>query len=299
MRSTVLFLVFNRPDTTRQVFEAIRKAQPPRLYISADGARSHKDGEAEICSEVRKIATSVDWPCEVKTMFREKNLGCRVAVSEGITWFFKHEEEGIILEDDCLVGKSWFNFAESMLERYRYDNRIMCISANHFHGDQHKLEHSYFFSRYNHCWGWASWRRAWQYYDKDMSSWPKLKNTSWLLSAGNGSKSFQRYWYKIFETVYDNKVDSWAYCWTFSCWCQHGLTILPAKNLVKNIGFGFDATHTKNSKPHFFNQLEELNSNYSHPPLIIVDDEADQWTHNNIFSNRILLKIKRFLYCNE
>ena len=156
MSIPVPFLIFNRPNTTHAVFESIRVAQPPRLYVAADGPRRYKIGEKDLCQQARSIATNVDWPCKVRTLFREEILGCRRAVSSAIDWFFENEEEGIILEDDCLPHPTWFRFAEELLERFRDDERIMCISAQHFQGTNHLLDSSYFFSRYNYCWGWAS-----------------------------------------------------------------------------------------------------------------------------------------------
>ncbi len=285
LKTAVLFLVFNRPDTTKQVFESIRKAKPPRLYIAADGPRVNKPGELEKCEQVQQIAAQVDWVCEVKTLFRNKNLGCRVAVSSAIDWFFENEEEGIILEDDCLPDLSWFPFAEEMLDRYREDKRIMCITADHFHGDAHRPEHSYYFGIYNHCWGWASWKRAWSYYDHEMKYWPIVRDTPWLLEIGNGNRFFQDYWKRIFDMAYEGiRVDTWDYRWTFSCWLQHGLTILPAKNLVKNIGMNSEATHTTSTNKLIDNLLlEKLDFPLSHPDYMTIDLDADRWEHKYIF----------------
>ncbi len=169
MRSPVLFLVFNRPDSTRKVFDAIRSARPPKLYITADGPRPDRPAEAKLCSEVRAIASAVDWPCEVKTLFRESNLGCKAGVSSGITWFFSHEDEGIILEDDVLPVPTFFNFCDEMLERYRDDARVSMISGCNLISNHFSPKQSYFFSRYNLIWGWATWRRAWQHYDVAMT----------------------------------------------------------------------------------------------------------------------------------
>lgn len=290
----VLFLIFNRPSTTTKAFKSIQQAGPARLYIAADGPRENREGESERCEEARRIATGVDWPCEVRTLFRDENLGCRQAVSSAIDWFFQHEQEGVILEDDCVPDASFFPYAQELLNRYRDDKRIMVIAAQHFHGDLHQPEHSYFFSRYNHCWGWATWRRAWQYYDHDMTLWPSLRDTDWLLDIGGGSRIFQWYWTDIFDRAYAGLIDSWAYRWTFSCWAQNGLTILPAKNLVINIGFGSDATHTKiKNKNHIFLPLEALKFPLTHPKGMVRDIKADDWTDQNHFRINAALLFKR------
>ena len=159
----VLLLIFNRPDTTSRVMEVLRRVQPTRMYVAADAARENHIDEMARCAEARRVATQIDWPCEIKTLFRDENLGCRRAVSEALDWFFQQEEEGIILEDDCIPDPSFFRYTEELLMRFRNDERVMVVAANHFHGAAHHPPYSYFFSRYNHCWGWASWRRAWQY----------------------------------------------------------------------------------------------------------------------------------------
>ena len=293
LKTAVLFLVFNRPSVTRQVFEAIRRAQPPCLYIAADGPRADHPEDASRCAEAREIATQVDWPCKLETLFRNENLGCRRAVSSALDWFFTTEEMGIILEDDCLPARSWFPFAEEMLVRYRDDERVMCISADHFHGDACRPEHSYLFSIYNHCWGWASWRRAWRYYDHEMRHWPHLRNTNWLLHLGCGDRLFKTYWTRLFDTAYEElKVDSWSYRWTFSCWMQNGLTIIPARNLVTNIGFGADATHTRSGLEL---PREELTFPLSHPPTMVRDVDADRWTKVHVFDITLWGLVKQTL----
>jgi hypothetical protein len=288
MKTPVLLLTFNRLEPTKKVFESIRKIQPRSLYIASDGSRPNHPGETEKIDAVRSfLVESIDWPCQAKTLFREKNLGCRLAVSTAIDWFFSQETEGIILEDDCLPDPSFFFYAEELLERYRNDKRIMVISGNHFHGDEYRPQKSYLFSRYNHCWGWATWARAWQYYDHDMRLWPALRDSNWLLTVGDGSRKFQRYWTRIFDMAYSEQVNSWAYRWTFSCWSQSGLSILPAYNLVKNIGFNTDGTHTQNNSDWLSSlPVRELNMPMSHPSEMIRDYVADSWTDTRVFKIR-------------
>lgn len=297
LKTAVLFLVFNRPDTTKQVFGAIRKAKPPRLYVAADGPRDDKSGEREKCGEVRRIATQVDWDCEVKTLFRDKNLGCKYGVSGGIDWFFENEEEGIILEDDCLPSQSFFWFCEELLERYRGDKRILMISGDNFQFGKRRTNDSYYFSQYTHIWGWASWRRAWRYFDKDMENWPLIRDNGYLFDILQNKRA-AKYWAQIFETVYRGKIDTWDYPWTFSCWIQNGLTVLPNVNLVSNIGFDGDATHTT-SKDNANSKIPVFNLSFplKHPNWMIRDDVADRWTDLNVvgtsipIAKRILRKI--------
>lgn len=279
----ILFLVFKRPDTTARVFEAIRRARPERLYVAADGPREGRDGEAERCEETRRIATSVDWPCEVQTLFRDKNLGCRDAVSGAISWFFDNEPEGIILEDDCLPDPSFFPYCAELLERYRDDERVAVITGNNFQPSMGSYPYSYYFSIYNHCWGWASWRRAWQHYDKDMRHYQEFLDSGALESLSPVA-GFADHWQRIFADVERRQIDSWAYVWTYSCWANSGLTCTPRANLVSNIDFGDDGTHTLTSGHH----LAEVPSvrmclPLKHPSIMAAQTHFDNVTSHTYY----------------
>ena len=258
LKTAVLFLVFNRPDTTKQVFEAIRKAKPPRLYIAADGSRIEKPGEAEKVEKARMIATQVDWDCEVNTLFRDQNLGCGKAVSSSITWFFENEEEGIILEDDCLPSQSFFWFCEELLEKYRGDMRVWQICG--FNPlEIINSENNYVFSKYGPIWGWASWKRAWKYYDYNMTLWIKLKeNGKYKNFCDNLIESKWRL--KVFDNVYSKIISTWDYQWSFAKLINSGLNVIPSVNLIQNIGFSEDATHTKTGITVPIHQLENIST---------------------------------------
>lgn len=291
MRTPVLFLIFNRPDPTEKVFEAIRRARPPRLYVAGDGARANRPDEMARCELARKIATAVDWPCEVVTLFRATNLGCKRAVSQGITWFFEQEEEGIILEDDVVPDPTFFMFCEELLERYRTDAQVMMISADHFHGDSYRPDTSYFFSRYTHVWGWASWRRAWGHYDVDMSRWPATKASDFLLRVGGGDRDFVTYWTRIFDATHDGVIDTWDYQWLFATMLRDGLAITPSRNLARNVGFYADATHTTDAAASVANlPLEPMSFPMLHPAAVVRDSVADRWEEEHLFS----IPIRRF-----
>ena len=241
----VLFLVFNRPDTTARVMEAIRAARPPRLYVAADGAR-HRPGEAEGCAAARQIATSVDWPCKVHTLFRDENLGCHQAVGGAISRFFAHEEEGIILEDDCLPSADFFRFCAQLLERFRAEPRVMAICGSCYATPAHPLAPaSYDFSYYADMWGWATWRRAWRLYDHELARWPVFKANGGLKALAGGRLWRESDWADKFDACLDGRVDSWGYRWIYSVIEQNGLACYPVRNLVCNIGYRPDATHTK------------------------------------------------------
>jgi hypothetical protein len=287
LRSPLLFLVFNRPDTTARVFERIRRARPPRLYVASDGPRDTREGESERVSRVRAIATAVDWPCEVKTLFHEHNLGCRTAVSGGIDWFFANEEEGIILEDDVVPDESFFRFCDELLERYRSVDTVMMISANHLHGAAYRPDSSYFFSRYMHVWGWASWRRAWSHYDVTMARWPAEKAAGFLRCTFLGDERLAAFWEANFDATHSGRIDTWDFQWVFATMLREGLAAAPAGNLARNIGFSAEATHT--GDPTAFGAdlpLEPLEFPLRHPREVSRDLAADAWEENHLFAPR-------------
>jgi hypothetical protein len=275
IRTAVLFLVFNRPDTTTKVFQMIRQAKPPRLYVAADGARNNKEGEEEEIAKVREIATKVDWPCDVKTLFRDKNLGCKKAISDAITWFFEYEEQGIILEDDCLPHLDFFNFCENLLDYYSKDEKVTSITGDNFQNGQRRGDASYYFSIYNHCWGWATWKRAWKHYQVDLSFWPTWsKSDAWLKHTPD--KTERKFWNFLFNQVRAGKIDTWDYQWTGSAWYQNGLTATPNVNLVSNIGFGANSTHTKDANQKAANMPSKEIGILKHPKMVMRNVEADR-----------------------
>lgn len=294
----ILFLVFNRPDTTLRVFEAIRLAKPKKLYIAADGARASKEDEDRKVAEVKKIVSQVDWPCEVITLYRDVNLGCKVAVSKAITWFFDQEEEGIILEDDCLPHPSFFRYCEELLDRYKDDERVALISGDNFQFGKRRGEASYYFSRYTHIWGWASWRRAWRHYDPKAGSWPALRDGNWL-SVLLDDAGERKYWAAMFEAVFKGQIDTWDYQWTLTCWSQGMVSVLPNVNLISNIGFGGDATHTHGTSIYADMALEPMEFPLRHPDIMLPDREADTFTSRGMFTTslrgRVLKKIRALL----
>ena len=281
LTTPVVFLIFNRPDTTARVFEAIRQAKPSKLLVVADGARADKPGEAEKCAAARAIIDRVDWECEVLTNYSDANLGCRKRVTSGLNWVFEQVEEAIILEDDCLPHPSFFLYCQELLEKYRDDERIMMISGDNFQFGHKRTEYSYYFSRYGHCWGWASWRRAWTKYNDSMQTWSELRDNGWLNDVLPNEQAVA-YWSRIFQSVYDG-FNTWDYVWQYTLWINSGLTILPNVNLVSNIGFG-SGTHTNINNHKLANlKVEALIYPLKHP-LVIRNTSADNFTEQTIFS---------------
>lgn len=247
----ILFLIFNRPDLTRIVFERIREVKPKYFYVAADGPRKDHSEDANKCSLAREIVLkNIDWKCEVKTLFREKNLGCGLAVSEAITWFFEHVEEGIILEDDIIPDITFLSYCKNLLNRYRSDNRVMMISGFNINGSWYPEKQSYYFSYFGGVWGWATWRRAWRGYDLKIRKWDDREIQKYILNFFPGYSQSRK---NLYNDIRKGAIDTWDIQWGFHRLLNKGLCILPSKNLVQNIGFNEEATHTK-AKPVWHHQ---------------------------------------------
>jgi hypothetical protein len=285
LTTPVLFMIFNRPDTTQKIFSAIRQSKPKQLFVAADGPREEKKGEKEKCEQAREIIEQVDWDCEVKTLFRNNNLGCKMAVSSAIDWFFENVEDGIILEDDCLPCQSFFWFCQELLEHYRDDTRIMIISGNNFQFGRIRGEGSYYFSKYPHIWGWATWRRAWKHYDVNMKNFEEFKKEAQINNIFK-IKQQQKYWTKIFQLVHESKIDTWDYQWAYTCFINNGLCVIPNINLVSNIGFGKEALHTKDQNSILSNMKIKNIQKIKHPNFILADKIADYFTSKLFYGNK-------------
>jgi hypothetical protein len=284
MNTPVLFLVFNRPDTTRMVFEAIRNARPSRLYVAADGPRRNVPSDIDNCETTRTVATQVDWPSDLKTLFRTSNLGCKVGVATAIDWFFENEEEGIILEDDVVPVAGFFPYCEELLNRYRLDQRVSLISGHNLAGTQ-QSPYSYVFSNYQHIWGWASWRRAWADYDMEMKEWPSWRDGGGLNRISARDPPFNSYWRHVFDTTHRGAIDTWDYQWQFANWRLGRLAILPRASLIQNVGFRSDATHTKEPEPAHLRALgsQELTFPLVHPPQLAPSPQVEAMIGRTFF----------------
>jgi hypothetical protein len=280
----LLLIAWRRPHTLRQVIDAIRPVAPTRLFVACDGPNPERPGEAEKVAATRQvIEQEIDWPCQIERLYSDVHQGCRLGVSRAITWFFEQVEEGIMLEDDCVPHPDFFPYCTTLLERYRHDTRVWCISGNNFQNGQWRGDGSYYFSRYNHCWGWASWRRCWHHYDGELSQWPALCDSG-LLETIFEDPLERDYWSGIWQRLIDqSQPDTWDYQWFFTCLANSGLTALPNRNLVSNVGFGEGAAHTTGvADPTVADQgLGEL----KHPQFVLRNTVADRYTYAHVFAS--------------
>ena len=299
LSTPVAFLIFNRPDLAEIVFAAIRQAQPKQLFVVADGPRS--DEESEKCKQTRAIIDRVDWDCQVLTNFSDVNLGSKYRISSGLDWVFSQVEDAIILEDDCLPAPSFFDFCQELLEKYRYDNRIMNISGTNLQYGKSRTNDSYYFSKYAATWGWASWRRAWQDYDVEIETWTEFKSSE-IIKSIHINHYEQKYWLDVLERIHQKSFNTcWDHQWNYHCWTRNGLSITPNVNLISNIGFRADATHTTYLESHLaaipIGNIWEI----KHPTFIVANQEADAYVFDCVLGGNEMEKansaIGRSIYC--
>jgi hypothetical protein len=292
LTTPVVFIVFNRPDTTERVFAEIARAKPPKLLVVGDGPRIDHPGEAEKVAATRAIIEKVDWPCEVLTNYSNVNLGCKNRVSTGIDWVFSQVEEAIILEDDCLPDPSFFRFCQELLVYFRHDQRIGMISGDNFQFGRKYGQDSYYFSKYVHIWGWATWRNRWcGVYDVKMECWPKIRDQGCVANlVGNAVEA--KYWFKNFERTYNGKIDTWDYQWNFANWLNGRLSIMPSVNLISNIGFGLGATHTTGDSDVAAIPVQSISFPLAHPVGVFRNLLADEINYNNCCKVSMLKKVR-------
>ena len=287
MNTPILFIIFNKIDETKRVFNAIKQQKPKKLFIAADGPRPSKPGERKKCNLIRQwVLENIDWNCEVKTLFRQENVGCGRGVSDAIFWFFEYVEEGIILEDDCLPNDSFFRFCEENLEKYRTNHRISIISGNNFQLIQPmKMEEGYYFSVFPSTWGWATWKRSWIGYQYIIPIWKYMEQAE-LSKFLFEEIRYSKWWINKLKLMYDENTldDAWDFQFYFHSMKQKRLAITPRANLVSNIGHGDIATHTTGHGGYFDNMpTYEMTFPLKHPSEIERNYDADVFVQKMLF----------------
>jgi hypothetical protein len=301
LSSPIAYIVFNRPRHTRESFAAIREQKPAQLFIIADGPRQGYPDDVKRCRDVRESLASIDWPCEVYRSYSDANMGCERRVSSGLDWVFTHVDQAIILEDDCVASPDFFSFCDTLLEFYKSTEKIWVVSGNCYQPEHQRGDGSYYFSKYSNCWGWATWRRAWQQYRKDLPFLDEWKRSpEWRRCFP--ARAEQRYWDRIFKLCQEGKIDTWDYPWLACVIYGGGLAATPNANLVMNIGFDTEATHTTELEKGFAYNVTPL-GNIVHPSVIEVDVEADVYYAQKFFSSqdalwqRAMGKLRRRMNC--
>ena len=287
-KSPILLIGFNRPNETEQVLREIKKIKPIRLYFAVDGPRNGNGKDERFCQEVKALVELVDWPCQLFTSFSQENKGCKLGVSEAITWFLANEEQGIILEDDVIPSESFFYYCDDLLEKYADDKSVGLICGVNFIENEVINNDSYLFSKYSHIWGWATWRRAWELYDVGMDDWPVLKGSTDFIKKIAPTAAGRKYWVNIFDRSYEGKIDTWDYQLIYSCIKNNLLSVIPSKNMVLNIGFGVDATHTLGEAPQHVAGMKasEIEFPLKHPNVVNNNQSFDYVLHEKIFHEK-------------
>jgi len=280
----IVFIIYNRPDTTIKVFEQLKIAKPKKLYVVADGPNENKPNDKETCEQTRKIIEGVDWDCKVKKNYAEKNMGCGIRPATGLEWVFSQEEYAIILEDDCVPAQSFFWFCQEMLIKYKDDTRIMIVSGNNYNEERKRNDDSYLFCRYGHSWGWASWSRAWKHFDFDMKQWPLFRDNGHMHDIFRTQAEVDLFTAK-FNRVFENHQSIWDFQFTFAIWSNNGLSIVPSCNLVSNIGI--DGTHSNNISSFHFRPVNEKFKITKHPDFVIRNDWYDEYHFKNHWNKRV------------
>jgi hypothetical protein len=274
LKTPVALFVYKRPELTREVFSVIAGVRLKQLFIIADGPKSQS--EEGQCREVRAIVERIDWPCDVSHNMARENLGCRQRLASGLDWVFSQVDEAIILEDDCLPDPSFFRFCETLLQRYRDDDRIMEIAGSNWQLGQSRTDFSYYFSKHSHTWGWATWKRAWRHYDEKLSLWPTIKGTQDWDQMWDDPRE-KKYWEWILDRVHEGDIDTWDYQWQFAMWIHKGLSAVSNVNLVSNIGFGREATHTSSLRHPLAGLPRQSLTEICHSPSVSCHKEADKF----------------------
>ncbi|NCN11198.1 MAG: glycosyl transferase [Leptospira sp.] len=302
MKIPILLIAFNRPELTKKVIDAIRTYKPDRLYFAVNSYRVNLNEELTKVEKVKSLIKEIDWKCNVSTLFRNEHLLLKYSVSSAINWFFENEDMGIILEDDIVPDSSFFLFCEELLIRYKDNEKIGMISANNFSFGKNKIDTSYYFSIYSHIWGWASWRRAWQGYDVDMIEYQNFKKNKLLEKLFNDQNEIN-FWYDMFDKVAFDNFNTWDFQWVFHNMKSNRLNIMPSVNLIENLGFGIDASHTHEAGVYKNLKKEQLIFPLTHPPDINQDIQSDAFSKKllNLQANSFSLmsifrKIKTKIY---
>jgi len=297
LATPVAFIIFNRPDTTARVFGEIARARPAKLLVIADGPRPDHPEDLEKCAATRAVVERVDWPCEVLTNFSAANLGCKMRPVSGLNWVFENVEEAIILEDDCLPHPTFFRFCEELLERYCDDERVAAIGGSNLLLEWPNDPESYHFSLLGGNWGWATWRRAWKYFDPEIKTWPHVLRAG-IIEGLFPNPNHSAFWKNVMQLVYDKRIETaWDYQWLLACWLQSGWRIVPRVNLVSNIGFGPDATHHQDVSLSFANQpAAEISFPLNHPAFMTRNyslDDALSEAHYSVKVDSISTRLRR------
>lgn len=280
----LLVIAFNRPDHLRVLLARLAEIKPTQLFVAIDGPRPNKPEEALKVAQCQQLVNDIGWDCDVTTNFQDANLGCGLGVSSAITWFFTHVDRGIILEDDIIPHQSFFPYATDLLDRYESDQSVFAISGCNFVPPEHQsnARESFRFSQVPHIWGWATWKDRWDTYSLDISGWRKDLPVRTLWNKSGGDLPSMVYWASTFELLARKEVDTWDGQLVYRAMINNALTATSNLNLIENIGFDAEATHTVVDRGEL-REVEEMQFPLQAPAKVELDKKADAWTRKHHF----------------
>lgn len=293
--SPIVLICFNRPTETKKVLNKIKSIKPQKLFVIMDGPRKNNNYDKVNCKKVRKIVSNLQLNCKVFKNFSPKNLGLKKRIKTGLNWVFTKTEKAIILEDDCLPTKEFFYFCDNLLSYYKDSKKVRFITGNNFQNKNRKFVNSYYFSKYSHIWGWATWRDSWKLYIDNDSTWEKYLNSK-KFNEICPENIERRYWRSMFQKVKNGRLKSWSLYFLFSLWKARGLTATPKINLVRNLGFNKKATNTKNMDIFLNNKYTKLGTNLNHPNKILQNISADNYVFDNVYNISLGNKISKLIF---
>jgi len=288
MKAPIAIIIFNRPDHVINLKERLTHEKDRELFVISDGPRDGKTVDVEKVEACRSIFK--DWPGRTHFNFAEKNMGCKNRVSSGLDWVFAQTDRAIVLEDDCLPHPDFFKFADELLDRYENDTRVMSICGTNVFSDRDYFNWSYCFSKYQNCWGWATWKRSWDLFDHDLRGLQAAKENDYL-RGHLGSRRAAMYWHNILGKVRNGRINSWAYIWTFTGFINHGLHIIPKCSLIENAGFGKDSTHTTKVPGYLSAKINSMDFPLAHPPAVFPHPRYDRSIEDTVFSKSIYQRV--------
>lgn len=288
----IVYVCFNRPKLTKKTFEYIKKIKPSKLFLILDGPRKSNKQDKINCPKVKKIIQNINWKCKVYKNFSKENLGLKNRFFTGLDWVFNIANEAIILEDDCLPHDDFFYFCEAMLKKYKNSNKVKFITGNNFQDQKKtdKISEDYYFSKYSHIWGWATWKKTWHDVKREDNYWKnKIFNSDFDMMKSTAKE--KKYWKNMYKSVLNNKLNSWAIYLLFSIWKNKGLTVTPKINLIKNLGLS-SGTNTINLDIKLDISNKNLNKPLKHPKIIKVNFKKDLYVFNTVYNKNFFYRLK-------
>lgn len=296
MNTPVAIFIYKRTQNLTLIFASLKKIKPKTLYLIADGPKDASE-IAQVENTRKNLELLIDWPCQVHKNYSNTNLGLKKRFNSGINWVFNQEDQAIFLEDDCIPDPSFFRFCDELLEKYKDDERVFSISGNNFQFGKEKSKESYYFSKYPHIWGWATWKRSWEKYDSEMSDWHSRRQTNWLREVTDGF-IISKFWKYIFDRLSSGKINTWDYQLTYASFKSRALNIIPSINLVTNVGYGTDSTNIKSLNKTIGVPTVPMQFPLVHPTKMKVDAVSDQAIENLVYLHplgKVSLFIKSIL----